>query len=156
MRGIVALVICVISFYALSVQADAGGVFSLEKKRGKVILHNDELPGTTALFVWLSSAQRDNKGGICHTEIVSSGNVGSYTFTKKQLKGELSVMAFIKFAPGVYPGMGRFVKRVNVGARGTVMSLVRMIDIAESDYVELGVMAHMIKVLGINVSSSEF
>ena len=137
------------SFLALNLQADAGGqVSKLENQPGKVALFNDGRPGTQALFIWTSSAKGDNNG-ICHTEIVSSGEEASYTFTDDQMKGNLAVMAFVKFAPDTNIGMGQ-VAEGTVSNQGSIISLGHMLEWGQSGYVEASKANEALKKLGIN------
>lgn len=140
-------VVCLLSIFALGLQADAGSYVCKQVGRGKVELLNDLRQGTTVLFIWGSTAQTDGNG-ICHSAVVSPGDSASYTFTEEQLKGNLHVMAFIKFSD--FSGKGQVAMGPVKNKEGCHISLSSIIEWGESGYADSWKLNDSLKMLGIN------
>lgn len=83
-----------VMFLAISLASTLfGNIRAVESKKATIKLLNDGRFPTT--FYWCSSSQSGD--GVCHKKKVSPRKKVSYTFTKKQLQGDLSIIAIVHF-----------------------------------------------------------
>lgn len=96
------LALCLISIpylYADILTVHAGNTMfkATGKKHHPVTIKviNDARAGVKTTLFWTSSTQPGN--GLCHRKEFLSGDKASYTFTPKQLKGNLEIIAIVEY-----------------------------------------------------------
>lgn len=94
---VIFLTFCLMSVpYLHAVTVDAGNKMFKASKNPPVAItvFNNDISDAKVTFIWSSKNQINN--GICHKETLLAGQKASYTFTKKQLKGELKIIAIVQ------------------------------------------------------------